>query len=585
MVDRQTLTAEFCVIGGGMAGLCAALAAARCGADTVLVHERPVLGGNASSECRVHITGANQHGKRPDARETGILEELQLRDLAVNPHRNYSIWDTVLHETATYQPNLRLVLNCSVHSARMDGPRIASVTGWQMTTQKQITIEARQFADCTGDGITAPIAGAEARRGREGREEFGESLAPEQPDDKTMGMTCLFCAVPTDEPQPFTPPEWAYTFKSADELPHRRPGHLRCGYWWIELGGEGDSVADTEEVRDELLKIVFGIWDHVKNHGDYGAENWRLDWVQFLPAKRESRRLVGEHLLCQGDIESGGRFEDTVAYGGWSMDRHPPRGFWHDGPPALFGTVPDLYGIPLRSLYSVNVPNLWMAGRDASCTHIGLSSTRVMGTCSLMGQAVGTAAAYAVRRDISPAESARADAIDAVQQKLLSQDCYLPRFRRRFGETTRTGRLTATQGSPEPLRDGVNRPVQGKEHSWSGEAGGSVEYRWDAARPITSVSLAFDSNLNEEIALSLHHDRNRTEPPPELVRDFTIEAEVDGAWRTVHTEEDNHQRFRQISFNGLMASALRLTTRRTRGAAQVRVFTFAVNEPAPDEFP
>ncbi|MFO7957929.1 MAG: FAD-dependent oxidoreductase [Candidatus Brocadiia bacterium] len=584
MVDRETLTADFCVIGGGMAGLCAALAAARCGADTVLVHERPVLGGNASSECRVHVTGAGHAGDRPNARETGILEELQLRNLAVNPHRNYSIWDTVLHEATIQQPNLRTVLNCSVHSARMDGPRIASVTGWQMTSQKQMTVEAQFFADCTGDGITAAIAGAEARRGREARDEFGESLAPEQADDRTMGMSCLFCAVPTDQPQPFTPPDWAYTFESEEDLPHRRPGRLRCGYWWIELGGDGDSIADTEEVRDELLKIVYGIWDHVKNHGDYGADNWRLDWVQFLPAKRESRRLVGDHLLCQGDIESGGRFEDTVAYGGWPMDRHPPKGFWHTGPPALFGKVPEVYGIPLRSLYSANVPNLWMAGRDASCTHIGMSSTRVMGTGSVMGQAVGTAVAYALRRGVSPAECAAGGAIDAIQQKLLSQDCYLPRFKRRFSEATQSAGLTAELGDPEPLRDGVNRPVGEEEHAWTGDPGQTVEYRWSDPRPITSVSIAFDSNLSEPIALSLHHDRSRTQPPPELVKSFRIEAEVDGAWRTVHAEDDNCQRSRRIAFDGLAATAVRLVPQETRGAERVRMFTFALNEPAPDEF-
>ncbi|MGD2173882.1 MAG: FAD-dependent oxidoreductase, partial [Candidatus Brocadiaceae bacterium] len=453
MADGEKLSADFCVIGGGMSGLCAALAAARCGAQTVLMHERPVLGGNASSECRVHITGACHSGNRPHARETGIVEELQLRNLAANPQRSYSVWDTVLYEAATFQPNLQLLLNCSCNSARMDGDRIGSVSGWQMTTEKRIEVEAESFADCTGDGISALIAGAEARRGREGRDEFGEPLAPDQPDDRTMGMSCLFCARPTDGPQPFEPPEWAYEFRSADELPHRRPGHLECGYWWIELGGDRDSIRDTEEVRDELLKIVYGIWDHLKNHGDYGADNWVLDWVQFLPAKRESRRLVGDHLLSQGDIESGGRFEDTVAYGGWPMDRHPPEGFWHIGPPADFGTVPDIYGIPLRSLYSRNVANLWMAGRDASCTHVGMSSTRVMGTCSVMGQAVGTAAAYAVRHSLDPRECAAGSAIRAIQQRLMANDCYLPGFRRRFDESVMMAELQASRGDGAPLRD------------------------------------------------------------------------------------------------------------------------------------
>ncbi len=582
---KEKVSADFCVIGGGMAGLCAALAAARCGARTVLMHERPVLGGNASGECRVHICGADQHGARPDARETGIIEELLLKNLAVNPQRSYSVWDTVLYEAARYQRNLSLLLNCSCHSARVDGARIASVTGWQLTTQKTIEVEAQLFADCSGDGIAAPIAGAEARRGREGRDEFGESLAPQTPDDKTMGMSCLFCARPTDRPQPFTPPAWAYTFEKPEDLPHRRPGNLECGYWWIELGGDGDSIADTEETRDELLRIVYGIWDHLKNHGDYGAENWVLDWVQFLPGKRESRRLVGDHLLCQADIESGGRFPDTVAYGGWSMDQHPPGGFWHSGRPAEFGEVPDVYGIPLRSLYSRNVENLWMAGRNASCTHVGMSSTRVMGTGALMGQAIGTAAACAAGKGLTPRECSSGQAIRSIQQRLMADDCYLPGLRRDFGDLTRRAALSASTGDPEPLRDGVNRQVHQDDHSWHGRPGDWIECRWDSPQEIRSVTVAFDSNLSGQISLSYHSPGNRcTSTPEELAKEFSIQAEIDGQWRPVHSEDDNRLRFRTLTFDDVKASAIRLVPQATHGSEEVRVFTLAVNEPPPESF-
>jgi len=585
MIDRETLSADFCVIGGGMAGVCAALAAARCGADTVLIHDRPVLGGNASSECRVHITGANQHGARPDARETGIIEELMLTNLAVNPQQSYSVWDTVLWEALRYQPNLRVIYNCSCYDARMDGSRIASVTGWQLTTQKAVTVEAQFFADCTGDAITTPIAGAEARRGRESRDEFGESLAPEKADHRTMGMTCLFGARQTDRPQPFKAPHWAYRFNSIEDLtPGRRPHGPGFGYWWIELGGDGDSIADTENVRDELLRIVYGLWDLIKNRSDFDAENWAIDWVQFLPAKRESRRLVGDHLLCQGDIESGGRFSDVVAFGGWSMDQHPPAGFWSPEPPADFGKVPDVYGIPLRSLYSRNIANLWMAGRNASCTHVGLSSTRVMGTCAVMGQAVGTAAAYALRRGLGPRECATGNAIRAIQQKLLANDCYLPGLRRQFGRETMTAAVCASAGRPEALRDGVNRQVHGVDHSWRCAPGEWVEYRWGRPQAVRSVTLAFDTDLTHEICLSYHNTGHRTQTPAELVKQFDIEAEVDGRWQCVHREEDNRQRLRTIELGDLRATAIRLVPRSTHGAEEVRIFTFAVNEPAPTEF-
>ncbi len=586
LLRTEKLSADFCVIGGGMTGLCAALAAARNGLHTILMHDRPVPGGNASSECRVHICGANHHGNRPDARETGIVEELQLRNLAVNPQRSYAVWDTVLYEAAMAEPNLRLLLNCTCHAARLDSRRIVSITGWQLTTQKQIQVDAAFYADCSGDGITAAVAGADFRHGREGRDEFGESLAPEQPDDKTMGMTCLFFGRETSRPQPFTPPDWAYTFESIDDLPHRPPGNLECGYWWIELGGDGDSIADAEQVRDELLKIVYGIWDHLKNHGDYGAENWALDWVQFLPGKRESRRLVGDHLLCQADIESGGRFPDTVAYGGWPMDRHPPGGFWDPGPPALFGEVPDVYGIPLRSLYSRNLDNLWVAGRCASCTHVGLSSTRVMGTCAVMGQALGTAAACAIQRGLSPRECASGDAIQAIQQRLLADDCFLPNVPREFGPDTVEAELTASSGNPEPLRDGVNRNRHDDIHCWRAPPGGWTEYRWSDQREVRSVTVAFDSNLTPDISLSYHSRSNRCErTPDELVREFEIKAEIDGTWQTVHRAEDVRQRYHRLSFEGLRARAVRLVPKSTHGCEEVRVFTFAINEPPPGEFP
>ena len=323
-------TADVCVVGGGMAGFCAALAAARHGAAVVLMHDRPVLGGNASSECRVHICGADRHNHVKNMRETGILEEVRLENLYRNPNRVFAIWDTVLYEKARFQDNLALLLNCSCNAAETEGSRIRSVSGWQLTTETTHRVEARIFIDCSGDGVLAPLSGALHRIGREARAEHGESIAPGEADSKTMGMTCLFQTREHDAPQPFTPPSWAYIFENEADLPYGARGHgwWRMGYWWVELGGEHDSIHDTEMLRDELLKIAYGVWDHIKNRGDHGAENWALEWLQFLPAKRESRRYIGDHVLTQNDIEAEGRFGDTVAYGGWSMDDHHPSGFW-----------------------------------------------------------------------------------------------------------------------------------------------------------------------------------------------------------------------------------------------------------------
>ncbi|MDZ4199864.1 MAG: FAD-dependent oxidoreductase, partial [Kiritimatiellia bacterium] len=394
-MKQETRRADVCVVGGGMAGLVAALAAARHGARVVLIQDRPVLGGNASGEIRMHICGA--HG--PDNRETGILEEILLENHYRNPQTNYSIWDGLLYGKALVQPRLELALNCSVNDCRMDGNRIVSVTGWQLTTETRLTVEAGLFVDASGDGILAPLSGAEFRLGREARAEFDESIAPVEGDRKTMGMSCLFQAREYATPQTFISPDWAYRFTKPEDL-NGRGCHLRkTNFWWMEVGGEQDTIHDTERLRDELVKIAYGVWDYIKNHAPDREEfsHWALDWMGYLPGKRESRRYVGDHVLRQSDIEAGGRFDDRVCYGGWSMDDHFPAGFYHPEQGTIFHPAPSPYGIPYRSLYSRNIANLFCVGRCHSATHVAMSSTRVMATTSGMGQAAGTAAALAIR--------------------------------------------------------------------------------------------------------------------------------------------------------------------------------------------
>lgn len=293
--------ADFCVIGGGLAGMCAAIQAARHGIKTILMHERPVLGGNASSEIRMWICGATGWV------ETGLVEEIRLENLYRNNYPNYSVWDSILYEKVKFQDNLTCLLNCSCQDAVMDGSRIKSVKGWQMTTQTFHEVEAKYFADCSGDSILAPLTGAQFRLGREPRSEFNESLAHETGDKQTMGMSCLLQARETDSPQKFIPPKWAKKYPDDSSFPERDHRFTQWqNYWWLELGGDQDSIGDTEELRDELIKTAFGLWDHIKNHGDHGADNWVLDWVGFLPGKRESRRYVGDYIINENDVLSGG---------------------------------------------------------------------------------------------------------------------------------------------------------------------------------------------------------------------------------------------------------------------------------------
>jgi len=571
---------DVCVVGGGMAGLCAAISAARHGASVALMHDRPVLGGNASSEMRVHIMGADRHNSIPNMRETGILEELRLENLRRNPNRSFSVWDTILYEKVRYEPNITLLLNCSCQRARMDGNRILSVTGWQLTTETYHTVEASIFIDCSGDGILAPLTGAKFRMGREGRDEYGEPIAPEVADSRTMGMTCLFQTRRYDTPQPFEPPRWAYVYESPDELPYGADGirWWEMGYWWIELGGEHDTIHDTERIRDELLRIVYGIWDHIKNRGNYGADNWALEWVQFLPAKRESRRYIGDHVLTQHDIESEGRFDDIVAYGGWPMDDHHPAGFYArrlGHPPTIFHPAPSPYGIPYRSLYSRNISNLMFAGRCASCTHVAMSSTRVMGTCCSMGQAAGTAAAMAAARGIPPRDML--SHIGELQQTLLRDDCYIPWVKQKLSELTLHARLSASQGDPEPLRDGISRPVGEDPHSWPCAVGDWVEYRLEGRSPVREVTLILNSALDRNIAMSYHQSDDQLRSVPDVMaKDFHIDGLVDGVWRTLHEARDNYQRLVRIPL-GKELDGVRFVLDSTWGSDSTCLYAFYID--------
>ena len=578
----KTYDADFCVVGGGMAGLCAAIAAARHGAKVVLMHDRPVFGGNASSECRVHICGADRHNSIKNMRETGVLEEIRMENLYRNPNRNFSIWDTILYEKVLAEPNITPLLNCSCLKAEMDDHAVRTVTGWQLTTQTYHEVSARAFADCSGDAILAPLTGAAHRVGREGRAEYDESIAPPEADARTMGMTCLFQSREFSTPQPFEPPQWAHRYDACEELPYGSRGHRwwQMGYWWVELGGGHDSIHDTEALRDELLKITYGVWDHIKNHcpNRDAAANWSLDWIQFLPAKRESRRYIGGHVLTQNDIEARGPFEDIVAYGGWSMDDHHPAGFEAvkiGAPATIFHEAPSPYGIPYRSLYSRNISNLMFAGRDASCTHAAMSSTRVMGTGCSMGQAVGIAAALAVAKGIPPVRVN--EHIHALQQTLIRDDAYLPNVTQVFSEITTKARLTASCGDPEPVRNGTSRPIGNDDNCWICKAGDWIAYEFRNPMDLNSVTIILDSGLDQKVALSYHQkDNQRTAPPDVMPKSFRLEGLIGNEWKELHCVDRNHQRFCRFPVK-LSVSGIRFVLAETWGAERSRVYAFYID--------
>jgi hypothetical protein len=381
LVDLST---DVFIAGGGLAGVCAALSAARNGSKVVLVQDRSRLGGNSSSEVKMHVVGANSHKGRPGWREGGLIEELRLDDAVNNPQRCWELWDLMLYDKIVSEPNITLLLETVVYAADMKGGRIASVLARCDKSEHIYRVGAGMYIDCTGDSRLAVEAGAQFRTGREARTEFKESLAPETADEETLGSSILFTSRLYRKAMPFTPPKWARKV-TKEHLKFRKvgPENWEYGYWWIEWGGNKDVIRDNERIRYELLSIVTGVWDYIKNSGDFpDSANWAMDWVGMMPGKRGSRRLVGDVMVTQHDLMRG-TWPDAVAMGGWPMDDHPPGGFDRpDLPPNTVIRTPETYDLPLRSLYSRNVPNLMMAGRNISASHAAFTSTRVMATCA-----------------------------------------------------------------------------------------------------------------------------------------------------------------------------------------------------------
>ncbi len=610
-MSKKTVSKEYevVVVGGGLSGVCAAIAAAREGARTAIIQNRPMFGGCAGSEIRMHIVGASSHGAKKNLAETGILIEILLENKRRNPYASFPVFDSVIWEKVRFQENLDSYLNTNMDDVVVEDGTVKAIICHQNTTEKELVFTAPIFVDATGHGTLCTLAGAAGRIGSESRVEFQEPNAPDEPNDDTMGNTMMFTAIDRGEPVKFRKPFWAYTF-SEDDLKYRthdnsmgshvdggklvefdensgRLPHFSsvdAGYWWIELGGQYDDIiGEGEEIRDELMKCVYGVWDHLKNGGDHGVENYDLDWVGMVPGYRESRRIEGDYFLNENDVRANRIFPDAVAYGGWQMDQHVRGGIMDfDKLPSRILNFDGCYTIPWRCYYSKDLNNVMLAGRDISTSKMAFGSSRVMGTCAVGGQAVGTAAAMAVRYGCTPRQIG--EHMDELQQRLLRDDCYIPGFanhdekdKARLASVTASGCTAGNE--PEKVISGVSRTVGAESNCWEaviGPEGASISLDFDGGARLSEIRLTFDPNLSREIMPSLTRnvrERQVKGMPDELVKDYRVQL-FDGE-REVFSQDvtDNYQRLNRIILpEAADCTRLTVTVLAAHGIDRARIF-------------
>lgn len=419
----KQIAAQLAVVGGGPAGVCAALAAARLGVKVALIHNRPVLGGNSSSEIRVWTRGATGAGNL-FSEEMGVWGELKLRNLYANPDCNPIFWDDVLLDALLARPEVTLLLNTDVQEIELEGGRVRAVRGAQQVSEQNYEVRAEYFIDATGDGLLGARAGLPFQMG--GR--IYDTAAGPGPLE-VLGSSILYYVKKEDHPVRFVAPAYACSMAEIEALVGkggRIVSEQQSGsdYWWFEYGGLRDTIAETQEIGLELKRLVMGVWNYIKNSGKFSADCYTLEWVGSLPGKRESRRMVTEYILTQADVLEHPEFADSGFYGGWYMDFHPAEGMGTDQPNCI--QIPlNIYPVPLRCLYNRTVPNLLFAGRNIGTSREAFVSTRIMNTCALSGQAAAALVWGCLRWGAAPAELPPQQ-VQAVRQALLREDMFLP---------------------------------------------------------------------------------------------------------------------------------------------------------------
>ncbi|PIO96951.1 FAD-dependent oxidoreductase [Pleomorphomonas carboxyditropha] len=427
------VAADFVVVGGGLSGTCAAIAAARAGLKVALVQDRPVLGGNASSEVRLWILGATSHGGNNNrwAREGGIINELLLENQFRNPGGNPVVFDSLVQDWVGREPNLTVLVNTQVFHALTEANRVREIHAFNSQNSTMYRLTGDFFADSSGDGILVHMSGAAYRMGAEQAEEFDEPMAPGNNYGELLGHSMYFYTKDVGHPVDYVAPDFALK-----DVPALIPRYRRfrtteqgCSLWWIEWGGRLDTIHQSEEIKGELQRIVYGVWNYIKNSGQFPeAANLTLEWVGTIPGKRESRRAEGDYILRQKDIIEQVAHDDDVCHGGWSIDLHPADGVYGDEEGCNQYHAKGVYGIPYRSMYSRNIDNLFTNGRLLSASHVAFGSTRVMATSSTVGQAIGTAAALCVRHRCRPRDITKPQLMAELKKMLSAASHYVPHY-------------------------------------------------------------------------------------------------------------------------------------------------------------
>ena len=393
---------QFVVVGGGVAGICASVAAARMGVKVALINDRPIWGGCNSSETRVHLGGHIE--MEPYTNLGNMIKEFgPLKGGNAQPAEFYED-DKKRAFLEAEKENLDLYPSYQVYKVDSEGGIISAVYAQHIESGEIVKFVAPIYSDCTGDGTVGYLAGADFAMGRESRSDYNEPSAPEQGDKMTMGSSVQWYSVEAEDMQSFPLFEYGLTFD--DESCQK----VTMGEWTWETGMNRDQCWEFERIRDYGLMVVYSNWSYLKNHLKENDKytNRKLGWVAYVAGKRESRRLLGDHVLTENDLVNEVKYPDASFTTTWSIDLHypDPKNTAHF-PGNEFKSIcvhgkVNPYAVPYRCLYSRNINNLFMAGRDISVTHIGLGTVRVMRTTGMMGEVVGMAAGICSNHGVLP---------------------------------------------------------------------------------------------------------------------------------------------------------------------------------------